>query len=130
MIKFEKDLLERGYLKFRLTKNNTYIRVSDEEDFISGVDDGSGICKIDYRYFPNLECNKNEEIVVGLLENHKYPTLVSPIPRVCSITEEGYMSSYTISNSEIDRILNKIPIDDLLKILFNKRMFIDIKELE
>lgn len=129
MIKFEKELIERGYFKFRLTKNNTYIRVSNDEDFISSVDDGSGLCKLDYRYFPNLECNKNEEIIVGLLENHKPPTLVSPLPRVCKITEEGFMETYTIGNSEIDRILNKIPIDDLLKILFNKRMFIDIKEI-
>ena len=139
MTAFESYLMENGYRKFAFN-TNTFKWEETNKDNISSI------FNLDYRYIhkssPLIKLIdsgvsamdidnslRKDEIVFGLSEYGKPPTLTHPRPnikvkRLCS-EGEIYTSDQRIDDN-MNVVLQKIPFEQILKAMFDKSITLQI----
>ena len=109
MTKFEKYLIENGYVKYILNYKTMKYEVSNSHVI-------STMSNIDHRYIHSED--KANEICFGLSEAGKPPTLISPRPKIIVIREN--MVEDERFDDSMNLVLNRESPKDILNALFDE----------
>ena len=107
MTAFEQHLINNGWTKSVWTRNG--LRPATDNDYLSSMGN------IDFRY-----CKDGREIVFGLGEKDKPPTLLYPIPFTEAKSTIGYIARW-LTTDEIIRLLATMDFDKLIEIIFSNK---------
>lgn len=144
MTKFEGFLIDKGYIMFAFNAKemkyykpkahfistmvnlgHSYIHNSDT-NFLSKIEQGKSVMEDDFTWE-----DRKKEIVFGLREKDKPPTLISPRPRIRvkrfrTINEKQIE---VIENQDFDDsmniVLSKIDFEDILKAMYDNSICFD-----
>ena len=105
MTKFETFLISKGAKKFTYNPNTRQYNETEKHVLSSMVN-------LDHRYFLN-----GHEIVFGLHEANKPPTLIYPRPKINIKTNSGFITEE--SDDAMNIVLNKETPEDILMAIFD-----------
>lgn len=135
MTKFEQFLLDNGYIKyvlnckvmkFEIPKGHTistmvnldhrYVHKSNTK-MLKKIEQGKSVMDDDFTWN-----DREKEIIFGLHEAGKPPTLIHPRPKIeiKKIVKEQVRIMDETSDDSMNIVLSKIPFEDILKAMYDK----------
>lgn len=133
MTAFENFLISKGYIRFKIEHNPLRYEIPKYHTFSTMGD-------LDYRYFhkddPIIEKIKKKipisfedrkgEIIYGLNEYKKPPTLVYPRP---IIMQNGWVTTPT-SDDDMNKALQQFSFDEIFEAMYDSTITLKLKEIE